>query len=214
MESNLHALAASLELRNASLSRMEELLRWASDAAATFEGSDGRSRCVFFRMPSGRRVVCQIELTSVEALNSWGALEHGSAVGAWTDGSGVPTDKAVGCAAVLKPEAFEWLQKHQHTIFASTAGKVSNNVAELTALQLALANCPFPDLQLTVHSDSEYAIGCVSKDWQPKHNRDLIAQIRFHLLHRPALFRHVYGHRGDEMNELADRLAGEARIRR
>jgi ribonuclease HI len=46
---------------------------------------------------------------------------------------------------------------------------------------------------------------------EPVENRDLIESILDLMDDRDVEFQHVYGHRGNEYNELADRLANEGR---
>ncbi len=189
----------------------------------------------------GRTYIIHRELTSFEAILGLDCIRDGGIVEAWTDGSGVKTDVAVGCAAMLVqdgyekfnqlfrercrkyakddvvafPEGLHGLQSSAYgcAAVAHRMGPGTNNSAELTGIHLALANCPRTDLQLVVKSDSEYALGSVnaSLGWVPKKNQELIREIRRHLELRPAKLLHVRGHAGDPMNELADRWAGFAR---
>ena len=173
--------------------------------------------------------------TRFEAAGAWDKLPAGSKVDAWTDGSGMSTDIAVGAAAVLVSDGSTcspsmWISHNakkgvDHTIsmdgsvvvtasIKATEGKVSNNVAELTGIELALANCPRTDIYLSVYSDSQYALGSVdvSRGWKPKHNIQLIHAIQKHLALRNAALFHVRGHSGILFNEMADHWAGKARI--
>jgi ribonuclease HI len=90
-------------------------------------------------------------------------------------------------------------------------GTSTNNVAELTAIQLALQVVPLDVPSLLVHTDSQYSIGVLTKGWKPKVNQELIAGIKALLKERPQV-RIVYvpGHAGVPMNERADELAREA----
>lgn len=124
---------------------------------------------------------------------------------AYTDGacSGNPGPAGAG-VVVINPkgaifESFEWL------------GNATNNVAELTAIMRALEAIPATAEDLVIHTDSQYAIGVLTKGWRPKANQQLIADIR-RLLTTRRNVRIVYvpGHAGVPMNERADALAREA----
>ena len=88
-------------------------------------------------------------------------------------------------------------------------GEGTNNVAELTAILKALQATP-KDEPLVVHTDSQYAIGVLSKGWKAKANGALIEQIRTELAGRGVRFVYVPGHAGVPLNERADELAREA----
>lgn len=88
-------------------------------------------------------------------------------------------------------------------------GEGTNNVAELTAILKALQATP-KDEPLVVHTDSQYAIGVLSKGWKAKANGALIEQIRKELQGRGVRFVYVPGHAGVPLNERADELAREA----
>lgn len=95
---------------------------------------------------------------------------------------------------------------------SETAGLGTNNHAELSAVLKALTLVP-REARLIIRADSEYAIGCSTKPWNPKVNVELIGKIKAELAQRGdrVTFRHIRGHNGDPGNELADRLAGAAR---
>jgi ribonuclease HI len=88
-------------------------------------------------------------------------------------------------------------------------GEGTNNVAELTAIMNALEATP-KDEPLVVHTDSQYAIGVLSKGWKAKANGPLIERIRKALHGRGVRFVYVPGHAGVPLNERADELAREA----
>lgn len=171
-------------------------------------------------------------LTPAHWIGAWDDVAAGSTVEAYTDGSGVATDKSVGCAAVFPLKQDHYLLRAPSIEFAigepatylypdqsarvaaMPIGPGTNNIAELTGIWLAVAGCPRVDLRLKIWSDSEYAIGSLTKDWKAKKNGDLIAQIRRHIEARGNVeFEHVRGHNGDPLNELADKWAGMARKR-
>ncbi len=89
-------------------------------------------------------------------------------------------------------------------------GEATNNVAELTAIQRAVAKIPHK-VPVVVHTDSQYAIGVLSKGWKAKANGELIAEIRTLLKdHGAVRFVYVRGHVGIPLNERADELARRA----
>lgn len=88
-------------------------------------------------------------------------------------------------------------------------GEGTNNVAELTAILKALEATPKNE-PLVVHTDSQYAIGVLSKGWKAKANGELIDRIRKALHGRGVRFVYVPGHAGVPLNERADELAREA----
>lgn len=185
------------------------------------------------RDDNNRRLIIHRDLTPVQALTAWADLPTSALVQAWTDGSGVTTDISVGAAAVLTsqpqleaaeyegltwdhapPHSYVWVRTRQKQMaVARSLGLGTNNTAETTAIQIALASCPRTDLRLHLYSDSAYAIGSLTQDWKAKKNVELIAEVRRHLALRPATFEHVRGHAGNAGNELADRIAGWARIK-
>lgn len=129
--------------------------------------------------------------------------------GAWiiyTDGacSGNPGPAGAGVVVVTPDgkirEGYRWL------------GTGTNNIAELTAILLALDALPSDIPAAVIHTDSQYAIGILTKGWKPKANQALVAKIKEALAPRRSHVRFVYvpGHAGVPMNERADELAREA----
>ena len=87
-------------------------------------------------------------------------------------------------------------------------GEATNNIAELTAIKLALESLKRHDLPVYLHTDSSYAIGVLSQNWKPKLNLDLIAQIKKEVQKLKEIhFIKVKGHSGNPLNERADELA-------
>jgi ribonuclease HI len=127
--------------------------------------------------------------------------------GAWTvyaDGacSGNPGPAGLGIVLVgpdgTVAEGFEYL------------GVATNNIAELTGVLRAAEIVP-DGAAAVVHTDSQYAIGVLTKGWKAKANQELIAGIKSALAKRGG-WRIVYvpGHAGVPLNERADELAREA----
>jgi ribonuclease HI len=62
-----------------------------------------------------------------------------------------------------------------------------------------------------VHTDSQYAIGVLTKGWKAKANQELIASVKVALARRTGwAIVYVPGHAGVPLNERADELAREA----
>jgi ribonuclease HI len=129
------------------------------------------------------------------------AASSGTAWTAYTDGacSGNPGPAGLG-VVLLGPrgtahEAYEYL------------GTATNNIAELTAILRALEATDGAG-PVTIHTDSQYAIGVLQKGWKAKANTELVARIRAALSRRRGV-RLVYvpGHAGVPLNERADELA-------
>jgi ribonuclease HI len=90
----------------------------------------------------------------------------------------------------------------------------TNQKAELLAIREALMKVrDRPNTIVRVHTDSAYAIGCISKDWKVKTNKELVDEVR-RLAAECADFqiRKVPGHSGVPANERADELAVRAAL--
>lgn len=95
----------------------------------------------------------------------------------------------------------------------------TNNIAELTAIYVALKSIKKPINSLEIVSDSEYSIGVISNpNWNPKKNRVLIGRIKDQLretqqlVKNPITFKHVKGHADDSLNNKVDMLAQNASL--
>jgi ribonuclease HI len=94
-------------------------------------------------------------------------------------------------------------------------GEGTNNIAELTAIELALLAIGPTTRLVRIHTDSQYSIGVLSKGWKAKANVELVARLRKLLAQFPRVeLRYVRGHSGVPLNERADALAVEAVARR
>lgn len=126
--------------------------------------------------------------------------------GAWTvyaDGacSGNPGPAGLGVVLVdptgKMSEAYVYL------------GEGTNNIAELTAIKVAAEMLP-AEAPAVIHTDSQYAIGILTKGWKAKANQALIAELKDVLKGRAFKFQYVPGHAGVPLNEKADELARRA----
>lgn len=129
----------------------------------------------------------------------------------YTDGSYRPSTKKAGIGIV-------WLKDGNKVLeYSKSLDNATNNIAELTAIYIALKSIKKPIDSLEIISDSEYAIGCITNPtWNPKKNVELINKIKEKLLetqklvNSPIDFRHTFGHSTDKWNNLADSLAQKA----
>ena len=88
-------------------------------------------------------------------------------------------------------------------------GPGTNQKAELLAVREALLKVrDRPSTEVTIYTDSQYAIGCLTGGWKVKANSEIVASI-LPLIRECAAFRMVKvpGHSGHPLNERADALA-------
>src|SRR4051794_10855525 len=98
--------------------------------------------------------------------------------------------------------------------WAIPLGLGTNQKAELLAIREALLKVKDrPGTRVRIHTDSAYAIGCLTRDWKVKANKDLVDEVR-RLAGECAEFqmRKVSGHAGVPANERADELAVRAAV--
>jgi ribonuclease HI len=91
-------------------------------------------------------------------------------------------------------------------------GAVTNNQAELLAVEMALAFLTRPVKRaVTVYSDSAYVVGVLGGDKTARVNLEQVARIRALMERCGAItFRHLAGHAGHPEQEEADTLARAA----
>jgi ribonuclease HI len=136
----------------------------------------------------------------------------------WTDGGCRPNPGPGGWGAILK---FKGTIRE----FSGGEGDTTNNRMELTAAAEALAALKRP-CKVRLHTDSQYLrdgitrwhVGWVRKNWRnaagdPVKNMDLWRRILDAAKPHEIDWVWVRGHSGDVMNERADVLATEARIK-
>lgn len=153
-------------------------------------------------------------LSLVEVLDaSLEDLDPARPLVAYTDGSGTRAHLPCGAGVVIFDGDVVIL------VASRFLGNGTNNRAELAAIGIAVATTEDPSLvgrELLVRSDSEYALGALTRahDTDPdRPNAKLINHIRAMLRGRRVRFEHVPGHAGIAGNERADELAGLARRR-
>jgi ribonuclease HI len=105
-----------------------------------------------------------------------------------------------------------YLQYGDHTKeFSVYIGNQTNNIAELSAIKIALENLKVYYIPISIYTDSQYSIGVLSLGWKAKANVELIGKIK-KLMDKfsDIEFIKVKGHSGDYGNEIVDKLAVKA----
>ena len=123
---------------------------------------------------------------------------------AYTDGACSGNPGPAGAGAVVVPPGGSPAEGYEYL------GTATNNVAELTAILLAVEAIPPDGRTIFVHTDSKYAIGVLSQGWRAKANTELIERTKQALKGRDVRLVYVPGHAGVPLNERADELAREA----
>lgn len=98
--------------------------------------------------------------------------------------------------------------------WAVPLGQGTNQQAELMAIREALGKVKDrPHTHVRIHTDSAYAIGCLTQRWNVKANRELVDEVKA-LIRECGRFemRKVAGHAGVPENERADELAVRAAV--
>jgi ribonuclease HI len=132
-------------------------------------------------------------------------LDEEGAIVAYTDGAclGNPGPAGLGYA-ISFPDG-------ERIARGEPLGESTNNVAELAAIGRALELMEGRDGPAVIYSDSEYAIGLLTKGWKAKANKEIVAGVRRALAgRRNVTLRKVKGHAGVPENELVDELARAA----
>ena len=88
----------------------------------------------------------------------------------------------------------------------------TNNRMEMLAVIEGLVSLPAAS-QITIHSDSQYVINTMTKNWKRNANVDLWDRMQALVDSRSVTWEWVRGHNGHPLNEAADRLAVEAMSR-
>jgi ribonuclease HI len=98
--------------------------------------------------------------------------------------------------------------------WAIPLGKGTNQKAELMAIREALLKVrDRPRTLVRIHTDSAYAIGCLTQNWKVKTNKELVDEVRSLVKECGAFqMRKVAGHAGVAANERADELAVRAAV--
>ncbi len=122
----------------------------------------------------------------------------------YTDGACTGNPGPAGCGAVL-------IHKGRVKELSKYLGEATNNIAELTAVEIALQALRTKHLPVRIHADSTYAIGVLSGTLKVRANTALVARIRAVLdSFADVSFAKVRGHAGVAHNVRADALARQA----
>lgn len=154
---------------------------------------------------AGTRSAGQAAAAASDAKSRLAALSS-DAVVAFTDGACTGNPGPAGSGAVVKLPDGRRIERHR------ALGMGTNNTGELTAIALALEvlgeqNVP-NETEIVVFTDSQYALGVLTKGWKAKANVELIAGIKSALRPWKRLrVEWVAGHVGIAENERADALA-------
>lgn len=155
---------------------------------------------------AGTRTARQAADAKASARRLLDELEDGTVV-VFTDGACRGNPGPAGSGAVVQ------LADGRRAEGCRSLGRATNNVAELTAVGLALdileQAAVDSDARVAILTDSDYTNGVLCRGWKAKANTLLIRGLRERLAARPGTVLHwVAGHVGIEGNERADALAG------
>jgi len=90
-------------------------------------------------------------------------------------------------------------------------GSGTNNIAELTAIKIALQEIKSPTLPIVLYTDSAYSKMILEGAWKAKKNQKLIEETKKEMTRFSNIsIIKIKGHIGIEENETADQLAREA----
>lgn len=90
-------------------------------------------------------------------------------------------------------------------------GNATNNIAELTAIEVALKSLKKTDIPVRLYTDSKYCYGLLMLGWKAKMNKDLVDELRVLMKRfKDIKLLKVEGHAGVPGNERADLLARSA----
>ena len=129
------------------------------------------------------------------------------AVQLWTDGACTGNPGPAGAGVFYRFQG-------QERVRSEFLGEGTNNIAELTAIFLALEMVEDRGAPIDVMTDSSYCVGLLTKGWKAKKNQELVASIRARLAeYQDVRFVKVKGHAGIPENARADELAREAIVR-
>ena len=119
----------------------------------------------------------------------------------YTDGSCQGNPGRGGWAAII-------VEGDQRRVVSGQEDNSTNNRMELLAAIRGLDDVP-KDASVTVHSDSQYLVNTMTRDWKRKANQDLWSRLDALTAGRDVRWQWVRGHAGHPENEEADLIAGK-----
>ena len=124
------------------------------------------------------------------------------------------TDGACSCNPGLAGVGILLRYKQYEKRISKFLGYATNNIAELTAIKIALESVTDKSKSLVIYTDSQYSIGVVSNPtWKPKKNKELIKEIKELITTFARVdFTWVKGHSNSVENSIVDKLAVKAYI--
>ncbi len=127
-----------------------------------------------------------------------------TAIFVFTDGACAGNPGPAGIGVLM-------LYKENEKQISTYIGQATNNIAELTAIQVALREIKNNRLPVRLFTDSAYAAGVLTKNWKARKNQKLIQSIKQIMADFSDLqLIKVKGHAGVWENEKADELATSA----
>lgn len=123
----------------------------------------------------------------------------------YTDGACLGNPGPGGWAAILITSADQFS-------FVGHEVNTTNNRMELLAAIEGISSAPQAK-KMIVHSDSQYLVNTMTKNWKKSKNTDLWSQLDKLVLKHSVDWVWVRGHAGDKYNEQADRLASNEALK-
>lgn len=121
----------------------------------------------------------------------------------YTDGAYSPNANIGGIGFVI------YNDKGKICEFGKAYKNTTNQRMEIKACIIALSSIKNKS-DVTIHTDSMYVVGTMTKNWNRKCNQDLWYKLDKLVNKHNVTFNHVKGHNDNAGNEIADKLATSA----
>lgn len=154
-------------------------------------------------VPAGKKKAGSPGGKSAKALDITAKLPD-NCIQIYTDGASSGNPGPAGIGALL-------IYHENRKKISQSIGVATNNVAELSAIKMAISHLKRHDLPVRIFSDSAYAIGVLTQNLKPQANKELVSEIKeLTRKFKDLKFIKVKGHAGIKENEVADFLATSA----